>query len=554
MAETPKVKSIMYGTHDAYLHQNIDPDMLYWITDKGLLIRGKTIVTPTKVIDITPPEDGHSAYTFTIEAYENDPASPQTFSFEVLTRSGVTAITTGLQNANNGHINKVATDAVLGHVKLSDATEDLEHDAEYGATHGESFAATPKAVALVKQELTDYIEQIFASIPAGMTFKGTYGKQEDSPDEHRPLDQIDAAQGDMYICISTNMTDVHYHNNAGEAITDGTLDYGDQIICTQGATTSQGTVTTPARWTIVAGTSTNAVTTTDTLSDGKVIVGNGQKTVRKLTGGSKGHFLRQNAAGKAEWQSHDNLDHGIAYGECESAANEQHKTVELGGYTFQKYSIVAIRFRNGIERGDDLTITDGSTTISTRLPIIYHGDNIDRGIVGKGDTATFIHVSDYDLNGVATAAWVLISIDRAPDNTPTNLSAFNNDIQALFDCSTAESNPAKTVTKSGINIKAGSVFAVRFRFAVVQDSTLNINSTGAKSIRHRNINIATGQIRSGDTATFIYDGSYYHLLSVDRPYTDAIAENNLGIPDSDTIFRYVQQQVESATLYWKEMQ
>ena len=154
MAENnPKVKGILYGTHQRYLQQDIDPDMLYWITDKGLLIRGDTIVTPTKFIDITPPSSGNGSYTFTIEAYEADPTSPTQYSFEVYTKAAVNTLIDGLQTAINSHVNKTATDQVLGHVKLSDATDDLTHDAATGG-----MAATPKAVASVRSEgpVTDF--------------------------------------------------------------------------------------------------------------------------------------------------------------------------------------------------------------------------------------------------------------------------------------------------------------------------------------------------------------------------------------------------------------
>ena len=73
MPSNSKVKGIKYGTLQNYLQQTIDPDTLYFITDKGLLYRGDSIVVPTKVIDIRQGDDhGNACYTFTLEAYAND--------------------------------------------------------------------------------------------------------------------------------------------------------------------------------------------------------------------------------------------------------------------------------------------------------------------------------------------------------------------------------------------------------------------------------------------------------------------------------------------------
>ena len=45
---------------------------------------------------------------------------------------------------------------------------------------------------------------------------------------------------------------------------------------------------------------------------------------------------------------------------------------------------------------------------------------------------------------------------------------------------------------------------------------MNVNSKGAKAIYYRGSAITAGVIKAGDIATFIYNGSQYHLLTVDR--------------------------------------
>jgi hypothetical protein len=45
---------------------------------------------------------------------------------------------------------------------------------------------------------------------------------------------------------------------------------------------------------------------------------------------------------------------------------------------------------------------------------------------------------------------------------------------------------------------------------------MNINSKGAKSIFYKGAKIVAGVIKAGDIATFIYDGTQYQLIAIDR--------------------------------------
>lgn len=84
-------------------------------------------------------------------------------------------------------------------------------------------------------------------------------------------------------------------------------------------------------------------------------------------------------------------------------------------------------------------------------------------------------------------------------------------------CSTEAATTEKTSSITGYNLVAGSIVAIYFSNDVPADATLNISSKGAKSIYHRNAAITAGVIQAGDTATFIYDGTYYRVLAVDKP-------------------------------------
>lgn len=548
MADNPKVKGIKYGTMQQYLHQEIDNDTLYFITDKGLLYRGSQIVVPTKFIDVDESEDNHNNkyYTFTIEAYADDPANPETLSFDVWSKAAVTTLIQSLSTAINNHAGATASNTVKGHTYLSDAT-----DSDLNAANG-GTAATPLAVKRALAAANQYTDEQIANISSGMTIVGTYGLQTDNPDEYRGLNDIPAAKGDTYICIST-MTGVAYTNSAGIAVNNASLAPGDYIICVQAAVESGGTITTPARWSIVANTASNAVTTNETLTANNVILGNGNKTVKKLAAGTNGQFLRQTPNG-ARWKDHVNLEHGIAYAECETFLDDPDKIVEIRDYVIQNYSIVAVRFAQGVNDGDNLSIGYGNTIFVERVPIIYHGEPIHQGIIEKGDTATFMYVPGFLIREQEIRAWVLISIDRAPDNTPTSLSAFTNDIQGLGTCTTGYGTQQKQVNMSGVAINKGSVFAVRFSNTVEAGATMRVNQQAAKPIKHRNLDITSDQILGGDTATFIYDGSYYHLLSIDRPIDKAPTAGSHNMVESNGIYNMIQSAIAESTLYWEEMQ
>lgn len=88
--------------------------------------------------------------------------------------------------------------------------------------------------------------------------------------------------------------------------------------------------------------------------------------------------------------------------------------------------------------------------------------------------------------------------------------------QGYGTCATAAETAAKVVTLSSYSLTTGGVVSVKFTYAVPANATMNINSKGAKNIYYRGAKITAGIIEAGDIATFIYDGTQYHLLTVDR--------------------------------------
>ena len=98
-------------------------------------------------------------------------------------------------------------------------------------------------------------------------------------------------------------------------------------------------------------------------------------------------------------------------------------------------------------------------------------------------------------------------------------------------CSTAYATTAKVVSLSNYTLVTGGYVSVQFTYGVPAGATLNVNSKGAKAIYHGTAAITDGVIKAGDCATFVYNGSYYYLVSIDRPsntYTASIGTSWTG--------------------------
>lgn len=84
-------------------------------------------------------------------------------------------------------------------------------------------------------------------------------------------------------------------------------------------------------------------------------------------------------------------------------------------------------------------------------------------------------------------------------------------------CTTAAETSAKAATITNYVLTRGSVVSLTFYYANTADAiTLNISSTGAKTVYRGDSAVsATNPLKwtSGETLTFMYDGSYYRYIS-----------------------------------------
>lgn len=103
----------------------------------------------------------------------------------------------------------------------------------------------------------------------------------------------------------------------------------------------------------------------------------------------------------------------------------------------------------------------------------------------------------------------------SPDN---NTTYTNPKLGHGYASSTAGTSPAFTAAISNYTLNGGNggFIAIKFSADVPANATLNVQSTGAKSIYWNNAAIPAGVIQRGDTAILMYDGTRYQLLCVDR--------------------------------------
>ena len=97
----------------------------------------------------------------------------------------------------------------------------------------------------------------------------------------------------------------------------------------------------------------------------------------------------------------------------------------------------------------------------------------------------------------------------------------NVDLGQAYGVSSNNSNATRTSSISGFKLKRGGIVAIKFTTDIdITNPSLNISSTGSKPIYYRGSALPRGTVNAGDTVTFIYDGTYYHIISIDKDIPD----------------------------------
>lgn len=199
----------------------------------------------------------------------------------------------------------------------------------------------------------------------------------------------------------------------------------------------------------------------------------------------------------------------IFYGTCSTAAGTTTKDVVCEDFTSEHLvegATIFVKFSTTNSGAvASLKLNVNNTGAKTIQYMASSGSRANLSSVGKiqgGCMYQFYYDGTY---------WIMHATYNS-NTTYTNASLG----QGIGTCSTAEATTEKVVTLSDYALTTGGVVIVSFTYAVPAGSTLKINSKTAKPIYYRGSAITDGIIKAGDRATFIYSGSYYHLLTVDR--------------------------------------
>lgn len=256
------------------------------------------------------------------------------------------------------------------------------------------------------------------------------------------------------------------------------------------------------------------------------------------SGGSSGQILRYSSSGTAVWGNETTYDTmtateattgtdttgklispkvladyvaanaggtGTYYGTCATAASTAVKVVTCADFTsLTTGASISVKFT--------YTNTAASPTMNVNSTgakaIYYHNANVGANKILANTVYNFVYDGSY---------WQLI--DTA---YPLYYGA----------CSTAAGTKAKVVSCAGFALITGAEITVKFTVTNTAASpTLNVNSTGAKSIYYKGAAITAGYLAANKIYKFVYDGSYWQLV---------------GDVDTDTTYTAMTQAVATA--------
>ena len=203
------------------------------------------------------------------------------------------------------------------------------------------------------------------------------------------------------------------------------------------------------------------------------------------------------------------LDSTCKFATCATTRATAAKVVTLANFVLQAGSHIFVKF----------TATDTANPASGNITLNVNNTGAKNVYVSQAYSsfwqATYVHGPFFYNNQVHEfvydgTQWVMF-IGRDNNTTYTNASLG----QGYGTCTTAEATAAKVVSLGSYTLTTGGIVAVKFTYGVPASATMNINSRGAKAIYFKGAAITAGVIKAGDTATFVYNGSQYHLLAVD---------------------------------------
>lgn len=113
------------------------------------------------------------------------------------------------------------------------------------------------------------------------------------------------------------------------------------------------------------------------------------------------------------------------------------------------------------------------------------------------------------------------------------------DVTHFATCSTAAGTAAKTVDVTGFNLVSGARVTIKFTVTnTAANPTLNVNGTGAKTIKYRGSAIPAGYLAANRVYEFVYDGTDYLFMGDINTDTNTTYTAGSGLQLSNNQFKH----------------
>lgn len=207
----------------------------------------------------------------------------------------------------------------------------------------------------------------------------------------------------------------------------------------------------------------------------------------------------------------------IYVGKCNTQGSQSTKVVTTESFPTSggkplTGTLIAVLFLETDTSSSNYTYLNVNSTGAIR---IMHGS----GIFANGKNIRYTGISNvytiYMYNGTYWR-WITTALENMA------LSGFGYATQ-----NNSSTSSSITATLSNYTQMQGGIVCVKFTYDVPANSSLNINSNGASSIKHKGSNITAGIIKAGDLVTFVYN-SGYQILAIDSSYTKAEIDSMIG--------------------------
>lgn len=230
-----------------------------------------------------------------------------------------------------------------------------------------------------------------------------------------------------------------------------------------------------------------------------------EKTVYELVGRTTPYTYERFKIGDGKTPVIDlpftiNAHNNIYYGVCDTASSTKAKTVDIADFILQTGTMVIIKFTNS----NSATAPTLNVSGTGAKPIYQYGTLAVTASVSNGWASGAVQFFIYDGTGWVRDYWQNSTILSPNAELGFGFGHCYNDGTSLV-----------VDDLSRYQLRSNGIVSIHFSNSVPAGATLNIRNTGAKAIYIQDGPITDNIITDDDTATFIYDGNYYRLLSID---------------------------------------